>query len=62
MLQSIIKRCSANSYKELIHYYNQFNGFFGQLLLQEMIEGGEENLYCLKTVLNKKFPTFRDIC
>ncbi len=39
---------------ELLQNYLQYDGFYGKLLLQEMIPGGEDALYCLKTVLNRR--------
>jgi predicted ATP-grasp superfamily ATP-dependent carboligase len=49
-----IKGVIANNNQDIIQNYTKFNNFFGNLLLQEMIPGGEENLYCLKTVVNRE--------
>lgn len=38
---------------ELLEKYNKYNGFFGELLLQEMIPGGEENLLNFIITLNR---------
>ena len=38
---------------ELLDKYNKYNGFFGKLLLQEMIPGGEENLLNFIITLNR---------
>ena len=43
----------SNNIDELLDNYTRYNGFMEELLLQEMIPGGEDKLYCLKTVLNK---------
>lgn len=44
----------ANNTDEILKNYEQYDEFFGKLLLQEMILGGEENLFCVKTVLNSQ--------
>lgn len=41
----------ANNQDEINSFYDSYDGFLGELLLQEMIEGGEETLFCLKAVL-----------
>lgn len=41
----------AENIDQIRIYYEEYDRFFGKLLLQEMIPGGEEKLYCLKAVL-----------
>lgn len=43
----------CNNDEELLRNYEKYNGFYGTLLIQEFISGNENNLFCLKTVLNK---------
>lgn len=42
----------AENIDQIRTYYEEYDHFFGKLLLQEMIPGGEEKLYCLKAVLD----------
>lgn len=44
------KGVNAYNSDQIQTLYNIHQGFFGKLLLQEMIPGGEEQLFCLKTV------------
>lgn len=44
----------CNSKKEIIKMYHKYNGFFGDLILQEFIPGDIDNIYAVLIVLNKK--------
>lgn len=57
------KGFNANDKDQIQALYDGHQGFFGKLLLQEMIPGGEEQLFCLKTVCNsmgKPLVSFMD--
>ena len=48
-----IKGIICNNYEEILQSYDKYNGFYGEMLIQEYIPGNEKDLFCLKTVLNK---------
>jgi D-aspartate ligase len=49
-----IKGVLCKRTEDMLPLYDLYKGFGGSLIIQEMVPGGEDMLYCLKTVLNKQ--------
>jgi D-aspartate ligase len=49
-----VKVMVANNFNELIKYLKACDSLINSCIIQEMIPGGEEKLYCLKTIFNRE--------